>query len=130
MKKISPNIYYILHIIFMYGIPLILFGGIIPYTHGELGVGLTKMGCVAVFIAGVIISAKIKDRIKDAPRSLSRGIKLMIFPIAWFIIIAVVLREILELVTSIVGYWDKCLIFVLIGAAFYILYEAASEEKK
>ena len=130
MKKISPNIFYILYLVFMYGIPLILFGGIIPYTHDAIGAGLTKMGGIAVFVAGIILSGKIRDRIKDSPKSLFRGLKLMIFPLVWFIIIQIALGELLEIVTSLVEYWHNCLIFVIIGAVFYVLYEAASEVYK
>lgn len=130
MKKIAPNIFYILYLAFMYGVPLALFGGIMPYFHGELGAGLSKMGCVALFALAVIVSAKIRDRIKDGDKSLGRGVLLMLFPIAWYVIINIALREVLEFVTSLVSYWHYCFIFIVIGAVFYVLYESASEEEK
>ena len=48
---------------FQYIIPIILFGGVIPYTHDGISAGLTKMGYIAIIVICIIIGKKIKEKL-------------------------------------------------------------------
>ena len=134
LKKIFTlkNLFLVLGFTFMYIVPIILFGEVIPYTHDTLDAGLTKAGYVAVAIIAVIICKKLKERILALPKCLTRGLVLSIFPIMYWVIASVGVDWLLSFLTSISHYVDRLIIFIIIGRLFYTAEETivASERKE
>lgn len=116
--------FYILGFAFQYCIPLLLFGGVIPYTHENLSAGLTGMGYIAIIIFGLIIGKKIKEKLLQRPKTLLRGIFLSLFPIAMWLIVNLCLGWIVGFVDEISLYWDKIIPFIVLGRLFYTIEEA------
>ena len=107
--------------------PLLMFGGIIPYTHDGKAAGFTTMGYIALFIFLVILAAKLRSRIKARPEGLTRGILLTLFPIGAWVLIKLGINKIVALASNIDVYWDNVLLFVIVGSMFYIAAEAMGE---
>lgn len=108
--------------------PLILFGGVIPLTHGGIAAGLTTMGYIVVAIIAVILSCKLYAYVKTRKESLGRGIALFAFPLAWWLIIWMGLQNIVTLINNLSLYWWRVIIFLCIGGFFRICAEAMGED--
>jgi hypothetical protein len=134
LKKIFTlkNLFLVLGFTFMYIVPIILFGEVVPYTHDTLDAGLTKAGYIAVAIMVIIICKKVKERILALPKCLIRGLVLSIFPIMYWVIATVGIHWLLALLTAISRYVDRLIIFIIIGRLFYTAEETivASERKE
>ncbi len=126
MKKTSI-LFRILGFTFEIITPILLFGVVIPYTHGTLEKGLTGFGYLAIIIIAIIIGSKIKKGAEKLPKSLFRGIVLAIFPILGWVIVNIGSGYLTEFIINFGEYWDKTLVFVIIGRIFYIIDEAGGE---
>ena len=115
---------------FQYIIPLILFGGVIPYTHSGVDAGLTKMGYIAFAVAAVIVSIKVREYFVKRKKGLIRGLILSAFPIAVWIIIGIGLGMVAEFVYNLSQYWERMLIFIVIARVFYIMEEWITEKSE
>lgn len=113
---------------FEYLLPIILFGGVVPYTHGELAAGLTRAGYYAIFIVAYILAKKGKEKLLTLKKSAVRGILLSLFPVAFWLIGFIGLKYILGAIDSLVLYWHRIIIFIVIGRLFYIAEEAIQEK--
>ncbi len=113
--------------IFTVALPILMFGGVIPYTHGGKSAGFTTMGYIAVCIFLAIVAAKIRSKIKTRPESLKRGIFLSLFPLGAWIVVKLGVNKIVTLTANIAQYWDSVIIFVCLGCLFYIASEAMGE---
>lgn len=115
--------------LFQYIIPTILFGNVIPFTHGAVRAGLTASGYIAFGVLAFILIKKIKEWLHGKPKSLTRGIILSLFPIAIWLIVNIGLNAVERFLASFIGYWHYVIIFIIIGRMFYILDEALTEKE-
>ena len=125
MKKIKYA-FALLGFVFQYVIPLILFGGVIPYTHDGVAAGLTKMGCAIIAIFCIIVIGKLKAKLIQRPKSLLRGFILSLFPVALWGVMYLLLGWLGNFVASLVVYWDKIILFIVLGRLFYTIDEGIS----
>lgn len=116
--------------IFQYIIPILLFGNVIPFTHGVVKAGLTAGGYIALGILAFITINKLKEYLQRKPKSLTRGIVLSLFPIAIWLIIDIGLGAVQRFVNSFVSYWHYVIIFIIIGRIFYTIDEALAEKER
>lgn len=117
--------FYTLGFIFQYCIPLLLFGRVIPYyTHDGIREGLTGMGYIAIIVFCLIVGKKIKEKLLQRPKTLLRGIFLSLFPIAMWLIVNICLGWLIGFVDEISLYWDKIILFIVLGRLFYTIEEA------
>lgn len=123
MKKLSIALSLVGFII-QYIFPILLFGTVTPYTHGALEKGLTVAGYTAIGVLVFFISKKLKEWILARPKSLWRGLALSIFPIVWWLITFLCLRWLSTFMLTVSHYWDKVIIFIIVGRCFYIASEA------
>ena len=117
---------------FTYLIPIILFGGVVPYTHDGVKAGLTKMGYIAIAVIVIVLSGKLKEYLLERPKSFGRALILSLFPVVWWLIIFFALGWIESFAASISLWWDKVIIFILLGRICCVISEALydTEEKK
>jgi small-conductance mechanosensitive channel len=113
--------------VFQIVLPILLFGIVIPYTHGTLQSGLTGFGYFAAIVLVLVIGAKVKKSAEKLEKSLFRGIILAIFPLVGWVIIAFGAKYLAQFIESFIGFWDKTLFFIIIGRIFYLLDESAGE---
>lgn len=115
--------------LFQYIIPIILFGNVIPFTHGAIKAGLTASGYIACGVLLFILIRKLKEWLHSKPKSLTRGIILSIFPIAIWVIVNIGLGAVERFIASFIGYWHYVIIFIIIGRLFYIADEALADKE-
>lgn len=114
--------------LFQYIAPIALFGFVVPYYHGTLQSGLTSFGYLALIVAALVIGSKLKKTTKTFPKGFIRGILLAGFPLIGWAIVSLVADYLLAFITLFVRYWDKTLIFILIGRIFYLIDESSGED--
>ena len=105
--------------VFEYVIPLLLFGGVIPYTHEGVAAGLTKMGYIAIIVFLLIVGKKIKEKLLTREKSLPRGAILSVFPIAFWLVINFGIEWVVGFIDSLSLYWDRIILFIVLGRLFY-----------
>lgn len=120
---------YLFGFFFQYIMPIILFGNVLPYTHEGVKAGLTKAGYFAFAIICVIIVRKIKEKILELPKSLKRGLILSIFPCVYWLVANIGVDYLVAFFTSFAGWWSSVLIFIIIGRAFFSIYEGFCENE-
>ena len=125
MKRLK-HAFSLLGFVFQYIVPIILFGGVIPYTHEGIAAGLTKVGYMAVIVITLIVTKKVKEKLLQREKSLARAILLSIFPIALWLIMSFFIGWIAEFVDNLSIYWNKILIFIILGRVFYAIEETMS----
>lgn len=108
-------------------LPILLFGIVVPYTHGTLEAGLTGVGYLALIILALVVGSKVKKEAMKLHKSFLRGIILTIFPIIAWIIINVGARYLIVFLTAFIKYWELTIFFVLLGRMFYLIDEAGGE---
>ena len=128
MKKYA-TLLSIFGFLIQYIIPIVIFGDVIPYTHGQLAAGLTKAGWIALAIIVLIISRKLRDKLHECPKGLWRALALSIFPIVSWVIVLIGLRYLERFAHTVNMYWDKVIIFIIIGRLFYIVSETILEKE-
>jgi hypothetical protein len=122
MKRLS-TVLNLVGFIIQYIAPVLLFGSVVPYTHDTLEKGLTGMGVIAIGVLVYFVSKKLKEWILGRPKSLWRGLILSIFPIVWWLLIFLCLGWISTFLLSVANYWDKVIIFIIVGRGFYVASE-------
>jgi hypothetical protein len=127
VKKL-PTVFNILGFLIQFVVPIALFGNVIPYTHDGIKAGLTGMGYIACGVLLFIVSKKLKEWILQRPKSVWRGVILSVFPVVWWLIIFLCLGWISQFLLSFSQYWDKVIIFIVVGRVFYVVSEILSEE--
>lgn len=123
MRKLA-TVFSCVGFIIQYVFPLALFGTVVPYTHTGIQKGLTAMGYIAAGIMAYILSKKLKEWLLQKPKSLKRALALSVFPVIWWLLIFLCLGWISSFLLTFSNYWDKVIIFILIGRGFYVLSEA------
>jgi hypothetical protein len=118
--------------VFQIILPIVIFGMVVPYFHGNLDSGLTGAGIIALAILVIIITNKLKEKLKEQPKSALRGILLSIFPIAIWSVLGIGVEKVAQFFLTLTDYWWLALIFIIIGRIFYIVEEALTDklEKK
>lgn len=81
------------------------------------------MGYIAVGVLVYFISKKLKEWILGKPKSLWRGLILSIFPIVWWLLIFLCLGWLSSFMLTLSHYWDKIIIFIIVGRGFYVASE-------
>lgn len=114
---------------FEYILPILLFGGVVPYTRDTVEAGLTKAGYIALALIALILIRKAKEKIITLPKSLARGAVLSLFPLIVWVVVNVGLSWCLSAIESLCLYWDRILLFVVLGRVFYIMEEALTERE-
>lgn len=112
---------------FQYILPIVVFGCVVPYTHGTIKSGLTGAGIVAIAVIVLIISNKIKTQLEKQPKSIVRGIILSSFPIAIWCVLGIGLDKVSKFFMTLVEYWWLALIFIVLGRIFFIIEESVSD---
>jgi hypothetical protein len=125
MKKLSIALSLVGFII-QYIFPILLFGTVAPYTHGALRKGLTVVGYCVIGVVVFIVSKKLKEWILAKPKSLWRGIILSIFPVVWWLLIFLCLGWLSTFMLTLARYWNKIIIFIIVGRCFYIASESVA----
>lgn len=116
--------------LFQYVIPIILFGNVVPYTHGALTAGLTTIGYIALAVLIFIISGKIKDKLQSVPDSVIKAVILSVFPIMYWFIAKLGIDYLLNFVTKLAQYWGYVIIFIVIGRLLIIASELVKDNNK
>ena len=109
--------------VFQVILPICIFGMVIPYTHGELKSGLTGAGIIALAVLVIVIFGKVKDVLKQQPKSWVRGLVLSLFPISVWCRLGIGIEKVAQFFLVLVEYWWLALIFIIIGRIFYIVEE-------
>lgn len=109
--------------LFQYIMPIVIFGMVIPYTHGSLSAGLTGSGIVALAIIILIVAGKLKDILKDQPKCWLRALILSAFPISIWCVLGIGLDKVANFFITLIDYWWFALIFIIVGRIFFIIEE-------
>jgi hypothetical protein len=126
VKKLS-TVFNFIGFTIQYIVPILLFGNVIPYTHDGIKAGLTGVGYIALAVLLFFSSKKLKEWILQQKKSVWRGLVLSIFPIVWWLIIFLCLGWLSRFLLTFTQYWDKVIIFIIIGRIFYVVSETISE---
>lgn len=114
---------------FQYILPILLFGGVVPYTRDTVEAGLTKAGYIALALIVLILIKKAKEKIITLPKSIARGAVLSLFPLIVWAVVNMGLSWCLSAFGSLCVYWDRILIFIVLGRVFYVMEEALTERE-
>lgn len=125
MKKLA-TLFSILGFMIQYLFPIALFGDIIPYTQDNVGKALTGMGYVAIALVLYFVTKKVKEWLLRKPKSIVRALILSIFPIVWWAAILLGVDFASSFLLKFANFWDKVIIFILLGRGCYVLSEALS----
>lgn len=105
----------VLSYILQYFMPIALFGYVVPYTHGEIGAGLTGAGIVALCIAIIILYSKIKEKIIANCNEMAKEIFRFLFYAAIWIILGIGIGKVMDFVNLLIKYWWVAFIFIILG---------------
>ena len=130
MKKLS-NLFALLGFIIQYIVPVLLFGDIVPFVTNDVTVGkcLTGMGYIAIGVILFFALKKIKERILQKPKSIKRAILLSIPSIVWWVAIFLGLEYLVSFMMTFADFWNKVIIFIILGRGCYVVSEALCEEE-
>lgn len=130
MKKLS-NLFALLGFIIQYIVPVLLFGDIVPFVTNDVTMGkcLTGMGYVAIGLILFFALKKIKERILQKPKSIKRAILLSIPSIVWWVAIFLALEYLMSFMMTFADFWDKVIIFIILGRGCYVVSESLCEEE-
>ena len=129
MKKLAI-LFNLAGFVIQYLLPIILFGDVVPYTREGLGRCLTGMGYIAVGLVLFFCFKKLKEWLLQRPKSIKRALVLSIFPIVWWAAILFGLDFLSTFVLKISNYWDKVILFILLGRGCYVVSEALSNTEE
>ena len=122
--KVLKNALFILSYLLQYIMPIVLFGGVVPYTHGELGAGLTGAGVIALCLVLFLLYRKVKEFIKDKLTGVAQALLLSVFPISMWVTVGKGIYGVISFVNTLVDYWWTALIFIILGRVCAIAGEA------
>ena len=122
MKKLA-TLFSIVGFVIQYLLPIIIFGDVVPYTRGGATRCLTVLGYLAIALALYFVAKKLKEWILQKPKSLKRALILSLFPIMWWLAIMIGVDAVSAFVMKFAAYWDKVLIFILLGRGCYVISE-------
>lgn len=129
MKKLA-TLFNFVGFAIQYLLPIILFGDVVPYTKEGLGRCLTGMGYIAIALVLYFCCKKFKEWLLQKPKSIKRALVLSIFPIVWWLAIFLGLDFLSAFVLKLSNYWDKVILFILLGRGCYVVSEALSNTEE
>lgn len=129
MKKLA-TLFNFLGFAIQYLLPIILFGDVVPYTKEGLGRCLTGMGYIAVGLVLFFCFKKFKEWLLQRPKSIKRALILSIFPIVWWFAIFLGLDVLSAFVIKLSVYWDKVILFIILGRGCYVVSEALANTEE
>jgi hypothetical protein len=129
MKKLA-TLFNFLGFAIQYLLPIILFGDVVPYTKEGLGRCLTGMGYIAVGLVLFFCFKKFKEWLLQRPKSIKRALVLSIFPIVWWFAIFLGLDVLSAFVIKLSVYWDKVILFIILGRGCYVVSEALANTEE
>lgn len=127
MKKLA-TLFSIVGFAIQYLLPIIIFGDVVPYTRDGVGKCLTVMGYIAIALVLYFIAKKSKEWVLQKPKSIKRALILSLFPIVWWLAILLGVDALSAFVLKFSNYWDKVIIFILLGRGCYVISEALMGE--
>lgn len=127
MKKLA-TLFSIAGFAIQYLLPIVVFGDIVPYTKDGFGRCLTDMGYIAVALVLYFASKKFKEWLLQKPKSIKRALILSLFPIVWWGVVFIGVEFLTAFVANFSGFWDKVIIFILLGRGCSVVSEALTEE--
>ena len=102
--------------------PIVLFGYVVPYTHETLEAGLTAMGYIAMAALVLIISGKLKKKVKGMKDGVIKALVLSLaFPAIYWLIVEVGVNYLLNLFISLAQYWGYMIIFISTGGLLHVI---------
>ena len=102
--------------------PIVLFGYVVPYTHETLEAGLTAMGYIAIAAIVLIISGKLKKKLKGMKDGVIKALALsLVFPTIYWLIVEVGVNYLLNLFIALARYWGYMIIFIVTGGFFHVI---------
>ena len=119
--KWTYRLLYVLSFVFQYIIPLVLFGGVIPYTHDGIAAGLTNMGYIAIAIGVLIVCGKLEKLAERIEDPLTRTSVQVAFPLGKWILVGFALNWTVDFINKITRYWWQMLIFIVIGLILRVM---------
>ena len=130
MKKLA-TLFAFVGFAIQYIVPIVIFGDIVPFTTTKEAVGrcLTGMGYVAIALALFFALKKVKEWILQKPKSIKRALLLSIPPIVWWVAIFIGLELLSSFMLKFSNYWDKVILFIILGRGCYVVSEALSAEE-
>lgn len=128
MKKLA-TLFSFVGFVIQYIVPIVIFGDIVPYTAEGFGKCLTGMGYVAIALALFFALKKVKEWILQKPKSIKRALLLSIPPIVWWAAIFIGLEFLSSFMLTFANYWDKVILFIILGRGCYVVSEALSAEE-
>lgn len=130
MKKLA-KLFAFVGFAIQYIVPIVIFGDIVPFTTTKEAVGrcLTGMGYVAIALALFFALKKVKEWILQKPKSIKRALLLSIPPIVWWVAIFIGLEFLSSFMLKFSNYWDKVILFIILGRGCYVVSEALSAEE-
>lgn len=128
MKKLA-TLFAFVGFAIQYIVPIVIFGDIVPYTTEGFGKCLTGMGYVAIALALFFALKKVKEWILQKPKSIKRALLLSIPPIVWWVAIFIGLEFLSSFMLKFSNYWDKVILFIILGRGCYVVSEALSAEE-
>lgn len=128
MKKLA-TVFSIVGFAIQYLIPIAIFGDIVPYTAEGVGKCITGMGYIAIAVALFFATKKLREWILQRPKSITRALILSIAPIVWWLAIFLGLDFLSDFMVKFTNYWDKVIIFILLGRGCFVLSEALTAEE-
>ncbi|MBQ7314406.1 MAG: hypothetical protein IJW83_00135 [Clostridia bacterium] len=99
----------------IYIVPILLFSGVMPFLHGDISAGVTYIGYVGFALIAIFSWHKFMDFVKKQPESVWRAVVLCITPVVVWCVVKLGLNHIGALLVSLISYWDKVLLFVVLG---------------
>lgn len=129
MKKLA-TLFQFVGFAVQYLFPIVLFGDVIPYTKEGVGRCLTGMGYIAIALVLYFCIKKLKEWLLQKPKSIKRALILSVFPIVWWLAIMLGIDFLSTFVFKLSNYWDKVIIFILLGRGCYVVSEALSNTEE
>ena len=128
MKKLA-TLFQFVGFAIQYIIPIAIFGDIVPYTAEGVGKCLTGMGYVAVALVLFFAFKKAKEWLLQKPKSIKRALLLSIPALVWWLAIYLGLEFLSSFMLTFANYWDKGILFIILGRGCYVVSEALSAEE-
>jgi hypothetical protein len=125
MKKLA-TLFSFVGFAIQYILPIVIFGDIVPFTTTKEAVGrcLTGMGYIAIALALFFVLKKVKEWILQKPKSIKRALLLSVPPIVWWVAIFIGLDYLSSFMLTFANYWNKVILFILLGRGCYVVSEA------
>ena len=123
MKKLA-TLFNLVGFVIQYLVPVIIFGDIVPYTKESVGKCLTGMGYIAIALILLFVAKKFKEWLLQKPKSIKRALILSVFPVVLWLAVMLGLDFLSAFIMKISAYWDKVIVFILLGRGCYVVSEA------